>query len=330
MINSLTENNTLTEENASLNSKKRRQSKNKLKYGKTGGSSNIANGTDTSFNEKYQLQKQKRKRRKSKSKLNSANNDDLQPVEIKENVKKTSGKSSESQNSEAPKKKKGKNKTTINEKSENKIQFGSDPKSNKISNKNSRRRERKKEKAKLKTSIDNLGAGSSESSSLDTQVTDNANKKKRNKSNLSAPTAAVLEDGKKSPQEHKKKMEQIDSDATPGKKSKLGKKLKAALENQINTTATPQNKKCKVTTLREKMTQKLKAAKFRLLNEQIYTNTGKAMHKYFKESVEDFEAYHEGYKQQVSKWPLNPLSLIIKKINNMYVYCYRSSFVFFK
>lgn len=78
---------------------------------------------------------------------------------------------------------------------------------------------------------------------------------------------------------------------------------------------TKQNKKSKPLSLREKMMEKLKAARFRYLNEQIYTSSGKDMYKYFKENSEDFKAYHEGYKQQTEKWPMNPLSLIIKRIN---------------
>lgn len=101
------------------------------------------------------------------------------------------------------------------------------------------------------------------------------------------------------------------------RKLKLQEKLKAALEINPKETTKEKKKKSNIQSLREKMVDKLKAAKFRLLNEQIYTTTGQEMHEYFKTNVEDFQAYHEGYKQQVSKWPLNPLNVIIKKINKL-------------
>lgn len=102
---------------------------------------------------------------------------------------------------------------------------------------------------------------------------------------------------------------------TSDKNLKLQAKMKTVLENQKNQKT--KDKKSKVLPLREKMMEKLKAAKFRFLNEQIYTTTGQEMHRYFKTNIEDYQAYHEGYKQQVCKWPLNPLSVIIKKVNKL-------------
>lgn len=73
----------------------------------------------------------------------------------------------------------------------------------------------------------------------------------------------------------------------------------------------------KALTLRERMVEKLKAAKFRYINEQIYTNDSKEISKYFREDKEAFDKYHEGYRQQVGKWPMNPLDVIIKSINKL-------------
>lgn len=104
------------------------------------------------------------------------------------------------------------------------------------------------------------------------------------------------------------------------KKIKLREKLKAVIQDEPIQTTTKKGKKSKLLSVKEKMVNKLKAAKFRLLNEQIYTTTGKKMHDYFTNNTEDFLAYHEGYKQQVSKWPLNPLDVIIKRINKLCVF----------
>lgn len=124
---------------------------------------------------------------------------------------------------------------------------------------------------------------------------------------------------KSNAQMNSNKRKNIEESKNKNKKQKLQQNPKAALEDKPKQT-TPQSKKPKLTSLREKMVDKLKAAKFRYLNEQIYTTTGKEMHDYFKANVEDFQAYHEGYKQQVTKWPTNPLDVIIKKINKLYVF----------
>lgn len=58
----------------------------------------------------------------------------------------------------------------------------------------------------------------------------------------------------------------------------------------------------------------LKSSKFRYLNEQLYTSESKSAVAIFKTKPELFLDYHEGYRQQVEKWPDNPLTMIINKI----------------
>jgi len=69
--------------------------------------------------------------------------------------------------------------------------------------------------------------------------------------------------------------------------------------------------------LRERMLEKLKAARFRYLNEQMYTSMGKDAKKYFESDTDAYTAYHEGYQQQVARWPLNPADVIIEKIRKL-------------
>jgi len=59
---------------------------------------------------------------------------------------------------------------------------------------------------------------------------------------------------------------------------------------------------------------KLKASRFRYLNELLYTQEGSKSLQMFKDDPEAFFMYHEGYADQVRKWPLNPLDLIVKSI----------------
>lgn len=72
-----------------------------------------------------------------------------------------------------------------------------------------------------------------------------------------------------------------------------------------------------ILSLRMKMMEKLKAARFRFLNEQIYKTDSKETQKIFNTDPDAFNAYHEGYRQQVRSWPLNPVDVIIKNIKKM-------------
>lgn len=58
-------------------------------------------------------------------------------------------------------------------------------------------------------------------------------------------------------------------------------------------------------------------ARFRYLNEQMYVKESKDAKQIFNEDPTAFGAYHNGYRQQVSKWPLNPLDVIIKDISQL-------------
>ncbi|XP_050509988.1 uncharacterized protein LOC126886897 [Diabrotica virgifera virgifera] len=79
------------------------------------------------------------------------------------------------------------------------------------------------------------------------------------------------------------------------------------------------NKKLKrpVPTLRQKMMERLKAARFRFINEQIYTADSKEAQELFQNDPQAFNAYHDGYRKQVKRWPLNPLDTIINTIKKL-------------
>ncbi|KAF9765043.1 Ribosomal RNA-processing protein 8 [Nosema granulosis] len=58
--------------------------------------------------------------------------------------------------------------------------------------------------------------------------------------------------------------------------------------------------------LKEELEKRLIGSKFRVLNEKLYKNK--------KLTKEEIKLYHECYAQQVKKWPVNPLDLVIKRI----------------
>lgn len=65
--------------------------------------------------------------------------------------------------------------------------------------------------------------------------------------------------------------------------------------------------------LKERMELRIKGAKFRIMNERLYTSSDKDVKTVF-ESRSEFDDYHKGFRQQVNQWPINPLSLIIKSL----------------
>lgn len=72
-----------------------------------------------------------------------------------------------------------------------------------------------------------------------------------------------------------------------------------------------------LTPLQMKFLKKLEGARFRSINEELYTNTGEnALSNYTNDPVK-FHSYHQGYREQVNKWPINPLDVIISWLNNM-------------
>lgn len=66
-----------------------------------------------------------------------------------------------------------------------------------------------------------------------------------------------------------------------------------------------------------KMKQKLDGSKFRWLNEKLYTSSSEAASKLFQSSPELFDVYHTGFRTQVTQWPVNPVDLVIKRLEQL-------------
>ncbi|KAJ1964521.1 25S rRNA (adenine645-N1)-methyltransferase [Dipsacomyces acuminosporus] len=60
------------------------------------------------------------------------------------------------------------------------------------------------------------------------------------------------------------------------------------------------------------MQQKLKGARFRWINETLYTTTGDKAFEMVQDDPAIFEEYHQGFTAQVEKWPVNPVDVFIK------------------
>lgn len=102
------------------------------------------------------------------------------------------------------------------------------------------------------------------------------------------------------------------------KKPKKPKKLGQPSANlpptaETPTTSAPKSRKAEPESLEERLT----AARFRFLNEQLYTTAANEANAIFDEDDDSFLAYHRGYQNQVKKWPLNPLERIIADLTKM-------------
>ncbi|KAE9549503.1 hypothetical protein FO519_007286 [Halicephalobus sp. NKZ332] len=88
------------------------------------------------------------------------------------------------------------------------------------------------------------------------------------------------------------------------KKAKI-QELKSSLETNAEISKT------------KELEEKLASSRFRYLNEQLYTMSSKDAVGLFSEDKEAFDVYHKGYRQQVSKWPVNPVSRIIEQLSKL-------------
>jgi ribosomal RNA-processing protein 8 len=69
-----------------------------------------------------------------------------------------------------------------------------------------------------------------------------------------------------------------------------------------------------LTPLQRSMRSKLASARFRHLNESLYTKPSKESLDLFKEDPSMFEDYHRGFAQQVEVWPSNPVDGYVASI----------------
>ncbi|KAJ3284089.1 25S rRNA (adenine645-N1)-methyltransferase [Borealophlyctis nickersoniae] len=66
-----------------------------------------------------------------------------------------------------------------------------------------------------------------------------------------------------------------------------------------------------LSTLQQQMQKKLAGAKFRWINEILYTKESNEAVQIFGEKPEMFDIYHTGFRSQVESWPTNPIDIFI-------------------
>lgn len=68
--------------------------------------------------------------------------------------------------------------------------------------------------------------------------------------------------------------------------------------------------------LRSRMEQRLESARFRYINEVLYSTSSGEAKRMFKQDPQAFWIYHRGYTSQVQRWPANPVDEIISYIQH--------------
>lgn len=97
--------------------------------------------------------------------------------------------------------------------------------------------------------------------------------------------------------------EKLDQRAIKAQKLNSAKIIK----DDLSTASTP-----KLTPMQSAMRLKLLGARFRHLNESLYTSPSEDASALFASNPTFFDEYHEGFRQQVSTWPENPVDQFVK------------------
>lgn len=120
---------------------------------------------------------------------------------------------------------------------------------------------------------------------------------------------------KKSKKEAKREQREKENGEKPGEPKKHDWKVDA--EETAAATAqdlVPVAQPAKLTPMQSAMRQKLVSARFRHLNQTLYTAPSKDAQQLFDQDPAMFEDYHAGFRQQVSVWPENPVDKFLIEI----------------
>lgn len=104
---------------------------------------------------------------------------------------------------------------------------------------------------------------------------------------------------------------------------KVEKELHVMVDNtnessKTNTINKNKNSKKKKESILESYKKRLTGARFRTLNEDLYTKPSKKSFETYKKHPELFEQYHTGFRNQVESWPENPVDIILQSILSHY------------
>lgn len=89
---------------------------------------------------------------------------------------------------------------------------------------------------------------------------------------------------------------------------------KAPTESTASIPPTPPLSAIKLTPLQQRMAAKLTSARFRHLNQTLYTSPSNEAVQLFADSPQAYTSYHAGFRAQVAVWPQNPVEGFIEDL----------------
>ena len=122
-------------------------------------------------------------------------------------------------------------------------------------------------------------------------------------------------------EDQKQKDQPITSEPSRKKQKKDNKKAASQSLNAIisstpipTSTTSPLASIPALTPLQQKMRAKLTGARFRHLNETLYTAPSATSFELFRSQPSMFHDYHAGFRQQVQSWPENPVDIFLRQL----------------
>ena len=174
---------------------------------------------------------------------------------------------------------------------------------------------RKKGKTKNKNNTKKLDSDIDSTNKYTSEKSKDVLKKKTfNPAILAGMLASVPESKTASKKENETHKERTENEIQHRKK-KPKKQKKTEMEEEA--TNDLEKDPLKPLSLKERLMEQLNSARFRYINEQLYTQTGEEAQEMFEEDEEAFQVYHQGFQTQVNKWPVNPVDILIKDIKHL-------------
>lgn len=140
-------------------------------------------------------------------------------------------------------------------------------------------------------------------------VTKKKHPDKKQKKQLNKPPNAVKNNNNKASAQQKKKLKKIVEKSDAAKQNKVKDQPKKKPDENLSS-----QKKLGYS---EDLADRLKASRFRFMNEELYTVSADKAIGVFNDDDGAFRAYHDGYRRQVEQWPMNPLDRIIKSVKKL-------------
>ena len=91
---------------------------------------------------------------------------------------------------------------------------------------------------------------------------------------------------------------------------------KPTKDDPLSKVPDPPSTSTKLTPLQQRMAAKLTSARFRHLNQTLYTSPSEQAMRLFTDSPQAYTSYHAGFRAQVAVWPQNPVEGFIEEIKS--------------